>query len=210
MIICVVLAPAAIIVKSIPFSTRPITPSLAASATWIDSETSACMAGAVPRMAVTSASRPSRFRNPIPDATHKGAYPKTLEEAATGNLICSSARANTGKRNTKDVTSPNRLNFIVSSFSHDRLHRNHKRRKGPGRGDSTTASQNVGIQLRRRQHLSTGTTSSLVFFASAIIDSRDTELIFRLPNPSKCRLPSVRSLESFRYFLAACLILSAN
>src|SRR5262245_25496983 len=134
MIICVVLAPAAIIVKSIPFSTRPITPSLAASATWIDSETSACMAGAVPRMAVTSASRPSRFRNPIPDATHKGAYPKTLEEAATGNLICSSARANTGKRKTKDATSPNRLNFIFSSFSDDRLHGNHKRKNGPGRG----------------------------------------------------------------------------
>src|SRR5262249_45646862 len=133
MIICVVLAPAAIIVKSIPFSTRPITPSLAASATWIDSETSACMAGAVPRMAETSASRPSRFRNPIPDATHKGAYTKTLEEAATRHLICCSARAETGKRKTKDATSPNRLNFILSSFCDDGLHRNHKREKGPGR-----------------------------------------------------------------------------
>src|SRR5215813_3501495 len=70
--------------------------------------------------------------------------------------------------------------------------------------------KNVGIQLRRRQHLSTSATSSLVFFASAISDSRDTELIFRLPNPSKYFLPSVRSLESFHYCLAACLILSAN
>src|SRR5215475_5293462 len=107
----------------------------------MESETKACIVGAVPRIAVTSASRPCCLRNPIPDATHKGAKPRTLEEAATGNLICSSARANTGKRNTKDATSPNRLNFIFSSFSHDRLHRNHKRKKGPGRSDSTTASQ---------------------------------------------------------------------
>src|SRR5215831_4936234 len=194
MIICVDLAPAPIIVKSIPFSTRPITPSLAASATWIDSETSACMAGAVPRMAVTSASRPSRFRNPIPDATHKGAYPKTLEEAATGNLICSSARANTGKRNTKDATNPNRLTFIVSSFSDDRLHRNHKRKKGPGRGDSTTASQKcwdsalATAAFIDRHYIELG----LLGLGHYSLARHRVDL--RLPNPSKCRLPPVRSL----------------
>ena len=72
MIMWVVLLPQAIIAMSNPFSTNPIGPSLAANATWMESETKACMAGAVPRIAETSESRPSRLRKPIPDATHSG------------------------------------------------------------------------------------------------------------------------------------------
>src|SRR5262245_5219773 len=82
----------------------------------MESETKACIVGAVPRIAVTSASRPCCLRNPIPDATHKGAKPRTLEEAATGNLTVSSAVAITGNANIKHIGGKTFLRSIIASL----------------------------------------------------------------------------------------------
>src|SRR5215813_1337241 len=82
----------------------------------MESENKACIVGAVPRIAVTSASRPCCLRNPIPDATHKGAKPRTLEEAATGNLTVSSAVAITGNANIKHISGNTFLRSIIASL----------------------------------------------------------------------------------------------